>query len=167
MPELVIARHALPEVIIDFRYATANNVTGAPLYPEGTEMQLADYLVDPLLQVSQWLGHQGLRLVIWDAHRDNEVQMRLQDTGADEKYVLDESKHVQDLAVDVTLASLKGDYLDMGTDFDDFSERAHRDAADLSVVQRANRELLEKGMEAAGFVGWPYEWWHYDYEGLQ
>ncbi|MCB5910627.1 M15 family metallopeptidase [Streptomyces pinistramenti] len=51
--------------------------------------------------------------------------------------------------------------LDMGTGFDCFDTLAHTLDPRIKGKQRANRLLLKKGMERAGFVNYPYEWWHY------
>ncbi|GAC1500163.1 MAG: hypothetical protein NVS1B10_03540 [Candidatus Saccharimonadales bacterium] len=66
------------------------------------------------------------------------------------------------MAVDVTLADQQGNYLDMGTDFDEFSLRAHANYEQLSKDQISNRQLLVDGMISASFRQWPYEWWHFD-----
>ena len=55
--------------------------------------------------------------------------------------------------------------LAMPTGHDDFSERAHRDAADVPADARAHRDLLRAAMEAEGFTGISSEWWHYDAPG--
>lgn len=58
--------------------------------------------------------------------------------------------------------ALKGKELAMPSEFDDFTQRAHRDNPAHSAQARANMLMLEKAMESAGFAGWPLEWWHYD-----
>ncbi len=50
----------------------------------------------------------------------------------------------------------------MLTPFDDFSERAGRDYANLPAEVIRNRELLRRVMERNGFVGLMTEWWHSD-----
>jgi D-alanyl-D-alanine dipeptidase len=55
-----------------------------------------------------------------------------------------------------------GKELDMGTGFDSFTDRAHRDYSDLPPSVLANRYLLEQVMSAQGFIGLPTEWWHFD-----
>ena len=54
--------------------------------------------------------------------------------------------------------------LDMGTDFDDFSERAHRNYTVFSNTILENRALLEHIMHKHGFIGWHAEWWHFDFK---
>ncbi|MFG2227508.1 M15 family metallopeptidase [Streptomyces sp. NPDC048644] len=53
--------------------------------------------------------------------------------------------------------------LDMGTGFDCFDTLAHTLDPRIKGKRRANRMLLKKGMERAGFVNYPYEWWHYTF----
>ena len=75
--------------------------------------------------------------------------------------------HTTGGAVDLTLIDEQGNELDMGTGFDDFSEKAETDyfekqEFDGTDVQK-NRRILKKAMEDAGFTNLPSEWWHYDY----
>lgn len=51
--------------------------------------------------------------------------------------------------------------LDMGTNYDCFSELAQTGSAKISKEAQANRRLLKSAMEKAGFVNYPKEWWHY------
>ena len=55
----------------------------------------------------------------------------------------------------------------MPSDFDDFSERAHRDYQGGTAEQRRNRQVLEDVMTKHGFVGYPTEWWHFDLKGWE
>ena len=75
--------------------------------------------------------------------------------------------HTTGGAVDLTLIDEHRNELDMGTGFDDFSEKAETDyfeksEFDGSIVQK-NRRILKKAMESAGFTNLPSEWWHYDF----
>lgn len=160
--DLVEILPAIPDAIIDLRYATANNITGEVLYKD-LKPQLVKPAVDALVSASTGLRSKGLHMVIWDAYRPLEAQQKLRAANSDDRYVLEVSKHCQGLAIDLTLADNKGVYLDMGTDHDDFTEKAHAGSQVISDEQAANRKLLSDAMEAAGFKQWPYEWWHFDY----
>jgi D-alanyl-D-alanine dipeptidase len=84
----------------------------------------------------------------------------------DERYVADPSKgsrHNRGCAVDITLVDHTGTELDMGTPFDDFSAKAHREYAHLPEQTLANRKLLQRIMEDNQFIGWYAEWWHFDF----
>jgi zinc D-Ala-D-Ala dipeptidase len=50
----------------------------------------------------------------------------------------------------------------MPTGYDDFTSKAHRDAADLPARAIRNRAILEKAMVRKGFAPLPTEWWHFD-----
>ena len=51
--------------------------------------------------------------------------------------------------------------IDMGTGYDCFDTLAHTLDPRIQGVQRANRLRLKSAMEAAGFVNYENEWWHY------
>ncbi|MFG2098906.1 M15 family metallopeptidase [Streptomyces sp. NPDC048612] len=53
--------------------------------------------------------------------------------------------------------------LDMGTGFDCFDTLAHTLDPRITGRQRAHRLLLKDGLERAGFVNYPNEWWHYTF----
>lgn len=69
-------------------------------------------------------------------------------------------------AIDLTLVDKKGKELNMGTAFDDFSDKAwtnhFEEYADDEEI-RNNRRILYNAMIQAGFTNLPSEWWHYDY----
>lgn len=78
--------------------------------------------------------------------------------------------HLSGGAVDLTLVeSATGKECDMGTPFDDCTEKAHRTyysakpTLTLDEQQiKARRDLLQQAMEAVGFTSYQYEWWHFD-----
>ena len=73
--------------------------------------------------------------------------------------------HTTGGAVDVTLLDCEGNELNMGTEFDSFSDETHTAFFEMegSVEIRNNRRLLYNVMISAGFTNLPSEWWHYDY----
>ncbi|MFI1955786.1 M15 family metallopeptidase [Streptomyces xinghaiensis] len=54
--------------------------------------------------------------------------------------------------------------VDMGTGYDCFDTLSHTLDERVQGDQRRNRLLLKKGLEQAGFVNYPKEWWHYTYQ---
>ncbi|UFJ41450.1 M15 family metallopeptidase [Brevibacillus humidisoli] len=81
------------------------------------------------------------------------------------------SPHITGGAVDLTIAGPDG-WLEMGTDFDDFSPRAATRFYEMLPEQecgrreeriRSNRRWLYHLMTEVGFTNYPEEWWHYDY----
>ncbi|HMB62439.1 MAG TPA: M15 family metallopeptidase, partial [Eudoraea sp.] len=65
-------------------------------------------------------------------------------------------------AVDITLETLGGTEVDMGTDFDYFGKRAYHDNTDLPAAILENRRTLRETMERYGFWSIRTEWWHYN-----
>src|SRR5262249_53962703 len=126
-----------PTIRIDMRYATPDNFTGVAVYPVARCLLRRD-AADRLARLQRRLRTDGLGLVVWDCYRPFSVQERFWALVPDERYVarperrdgrpVAGSKHNRGDAVDVTLADATGARLEMPTGFDDFSDRAHRDA---------------------------------------
>lgn len=72
------------------------------------------------------------------------------------------SPHITGGAVDVTLADTNGRFLNMGSSFDEASERSWT-AAPVREDQSERRKILLDTMIQAGFTNLPSEWWHFDY----
>jgi D-alanyl-D-alanine dipeptidase len=75
--------------------------------------------------------------------------------------------HPSGAAVDVTLVDAAGRPLDMGTAIDatpeDSDGACYFDAPGIPARARANRRLLAAALQAAGFVNYPTEWWHWSH----
>jgi D-alanyl-D-alanine dipeptidase len=161
--QLVVLCNHLMDPVFDLRYAGNNNIAHKSLYEESFVPQLSASAAHALASAESFFIQRGFRLVIWDAFRPAQVQKQLRQLQDDDRFVLEQSRHNKGMAVDVTLASKTGNYLDMGTDFDDFGDKAYFDAEGLTTAQIKNRKLLNRGMSQAHFTQWPYEWWHFDY----
>jgi len=161
---LVTIRDYIPGLYIDLKYATADNLTGAPLY-SFTEPQLRYGTVKKLAAAQQTLNTQGYSLKIWDAYRPMEAQQALWAACPDPVYVSDPATgylgHTRGNTVDVTLVTLDGKDLAMPSGFDQFDAHADRDYSDVSATAAAHASILQAAMEAAGFVGYAAEWSHY------
>ena len=140
----------------------------------------------------------GYRFVVWDGYRPYEVQKAIYDAyyqtirvqypereeqewrRLTEDFVsypsVDHEKpapHITGGAVDLTIIDSNGHYLDFGTDFDDFSEKAHTAYYEKLAQSRTiskgeqhileNRRLLYNVLAAQGFTNYHMEWWHFDY----
>lgn len=171
-----VAHHLLPmqtvrpAVLTEARYATGYNFTGAQLYPS-PQLWLHRDTARALSRVQTDLAKQGLGLKVYDAYRPFSVQRRMWNLIRDERYVSNPAttrgRHTRGTAVDVALVDATGRALDMPTDFDDFTEKAHADYANVTEVQRRNREILARAMTRHGFVRYPFEWWHFDLQGWE
>jgi zinc D-Ala-D-Ala dipeptidase len=162
-----------PAIRLDMRYATANNFTGQILYDEAHAF-LAAPAAQAVARASKMAQADGFGLTIYDAYRPWRITKKLWDAtpvGPKKDYVANPkrgSKHNRGCAVDLTLHDLQtGQLVEMPTEFDDFSEKAHRDYMGASAVAIANRARLARYLEAEGFVGLSNEWWHFDFTGWE
>lgn len=163
---MVELKSIIPDIVYELRYASKNNFTSRRMYPaktRNTYMRLKAALALQLVQNK--LKPQGYGLKIWDAYRPYSVTEKFWDLVKDERYVANPAKgsgHNRGIAVDLTIIELAtGKELDMGTDFDNFSDTAHHSYTNLSAEVLRNRKLLRDAMEGAGFVFFESEWWHY------
>ncbi|MBV8159729.1 MAG: D-alanyl-D-alanine carboxypeptidase family protein [Acidimicrobiia bacterium] len=157
-----------PSITVRLRYATTNNFTGAvlPGY-EANRGLLRPRAAGDLAAVAHVLRQEGLALVVLDAYRPVRATMAMvawaQRTGNSAlvgPYIASHSEHNLGVAVDVTLVNVAtGTELDMGAPFDTFSPAAHYGG--VSGAAFANRQRLRSAMEAAGFVPYDNEWWHF------
>jgi D-alanyl-D-alanine dipeptidase len=162
--ELVNLHDVDSSFIIDSPYATAANMAKTQLYPKN-ELYLERSAAERLAKVQKRLQSQDLGLKVFDAYRPLSVQKKLWQILPDPRYVANPvkgSRHNRGSAVDVTLVDKDGNELPMPTEFDEFSEKAHHDYADLPIDVLRNRQCLKDAMLAAGFQPLSTEWWHYD-----
>ena len=160
---LVDVATAIPDAVIDMRYATADNFTGEAVYPVAA-CKLRSAVVKRLARAAKVLRGQGRRLLIWDCYRPTSVQAKFWALVPDARYVADPrkgSRHSRGAAIDLAVVDQDGAAVVLPTAFDDFSGRAHRRTA---LVGKRGREAkrLAAAMRTAGFVGMPTEWWHFD-----
>lgn len=70
-------------------------------------------------------------------------------------------------AVDVTLIDKKGNELDMGCAYDEDEKSSngacHSYFDELNSTQQLNRKQLFDAMTQAGFINYPFEWWHWSF----
>jgi D-alanyl-D-alanine dipeptidase len=163
---------AVPGARFALRYATANNFIGAVLPGYGSPKPLLRReAAAALAGVERELERKGLGLKVWDGYRpvrgtlamvawcEKNHRTELLDQG----YVARRSRHNQGVAIDLTVVDLRtGAELDMGTPFDEFSERAH--TASAVGLQATNRAILGDAMRRAGFVNYVDEWWHFSFK---
>ncbi|HTX18750.1 MAG TPA: D-alanyl-D-alanine dipeptidase [Bacteroidota bacterium] len=164
--ELVDVRDVDSTIVLDLRYATANNFTHHVLYPVARCM-LRRIVAESLSAAQRELRPLGLGLKIFDAYRPLSVQKKLWAAVPDDRYVANPSKgsrHNRGAAVDLTLVDSHGHELSMPTPFDDFTVRAHCDFTNLPEAELKNRALLERVMTNHGFLTMRTEWWHFDFQ---
>src|SRR5436309_74913 len=130
-------------IVVDLRYATANNFTGAPLPGYlANRAFLRREAAAALERVQRDLRPQRLGLKVFDAYRPVRATLAM---------------------VDWTLIDLAtGKELEMGTPFDTFSAAAH--TANAAGEAAVNRQRLKAAMEKEGFVNYDQEWWHFSFD---
>ncbi len=161
-------KRLIPTIIYDLRYASLNNFMKRLMYPAGTNITfLRVPAANALAQVQSELNQKGLGLKIFDAYRPYSVTVKFWELVKDERYVANPSKgsgHNRGTTVDVTIINLQTkSELNMGTDFDNFSDTAHHEFTHLPEDILQNRILLKTTMERHGFKPYNDEWWHYSF----
>lgn len=151
------------DVDLDLLYATADNLSGAPIYRAPVCLLHPDAAarLRPAIALARGVG---CRFRVYDAFRPAEAQWRLWHAFPDPAYIADPrlgSNHTRGVAIDLTLVDSSGQPLDMGTGFDAMTERSHHGRTDLTTDQQRNRALLLGVMSAAGWDHYATEWWHY------
>jgi len=171
-PDLVEVTSLDPTIHLDVRYAKSNNFMGVALYAQERAF-LQRPAAEALVRVQRALREYGYGLIVYDAYRPWYVTKMFWDATPDDKkdFVADPqkgSRHNRGGAVDVGLYDLAtGKPVDMGSGFDEFTERAHPDYPGGSSLERWRRRLLRFHMEQEGFSVYPQEWWHFDYQGWE
>ena len=155
----------IPSLILDLIYCSSKNFTNQQLYPPIVTSYLQEPAADALKRIQEQLLEEGLSLKIWDAYRPYQVSRKMWAVVPDARYAADPaigSGHNRGIAVDLTIVAVNtGKELDMGTEFDNFTEKAHHDFTTLPKNVLTNRMKLRKLMEAHGFRALETEWWHY------
>lgn len=154
-----------PNIVLDIRYATTNNFLKKKLYTV-PKCALRKKVAEKLSAVQNELETVGLSLKVYDCYRPLSVTKQMWEVLPDENYVANPergSRHNRGAAVDLTIVDKKtGKELEMPTEFDAFTEKAHRDNLTTTPESRANSKLLEMVMQKHGFVSLMSEWWHFD-----
>jgi len=151
--------------VIDIKYATKDNFVKEVIYP-CARMFLRPEVAIALAKVNTELLAKGYKLKLFDGYRPRPAQQKLWDKVPDRNYVAPPSEgsmHNRGVALDLTLADLQGNEMEMGTPYDFFGPRAHRDFQELPDQILKRRQLLRSVMESHGFQSIRTEWWHYSY----
>ena len=163
---LVDIKSVDPTIVIELRYARANNLAGRALYPPRTPALVRPEVASRLVAAQAFLRHYHYGLKIWDAYRPKSVQTQLWQAAHHNEHLADPeagagSLHSWGVAVDATLIDMWNRPVQMPTDFDNFTPAAmwHYRGADPAI--RLHVHLLQVAMRDAGFYGQPKEWWHF------
>ena len=168
-----------PSIQVSLMYARPDNFTGTVLYDDLREAYLHPHAAHALVKAQKRLQQlrPDLCLKVYDAARPMAIQQKMWNKvkGTPKYFYVSNPAHGgglhnYGLAVDLTLCTLKGDTLDMGTKIDYMGAAAHIDNESQLVASRRiskqaqrHRELLRKVMRYAGFKPLRTEWWHFNY----
>ena len=161
--DLIEVQSVIPDAVLDLRYATANNVTGAVMYPKAV-CKLRRAVVEKLAAAAEILRAQDRRLLLWDCYRPTSIQERLWKAVPDARYVANPkvgSNHSRGAAVDIGLVDKDGKPVVLPTEFDDLTAAAAPGRA-LKGKKGAEARALTAAMKKAGFTPISSEWWHFD-----
>lgn len=166
-------------ILIDVRYSTLNNFMKEDVYGDLEKIYLQKTVAIDLKKCNDYLKtiDSTLILLVYDGVRPRSVQQKMWnslDMSINEKIKFvsnpkNGSIHNYGCAVDLTIAYLNGDTLDMGAGYDDIRKIAYpRHEAKflkngtLTLQQVENRKLLRKVMKNGGFYNIETEWWHFN-----
>lgn len=156
-------------IVLDIRYATANNFTKKVLYPIA-KAKLRREAAESLRSIQTELRSKNFSLKIYDAYRPRSIQYKLWEIMPNEDYVANPkkgSRHNRGAAVDLTIIDSLGNEIDMPTPYDDFTEKAWQTYDSLPEPVLKNRAFLKDVMGRHGFQPIKSEWWHYDFKGWE
>ena len=169
-----------PDILVELKYSTTDNFVGKDVYGCITKCYLQKRPAEMLSNANDLLRRKNAnyRLLVYDGGRPLSIQKILWNTLTQyppkerAKYVANPAEgsiHNYGSAVDLTIATLDGTALDMGTKYDFFGELAYPvkegyflKKGKLTKQQIANRALLRNVMKAAGYMPIEYEWWHFN-----
>lgn len=166
---LVDIAEAFPQSAIDLKYATADNLTGQPIYRDARCLLHAD-AARALAKSIDIANVAGYSLLILDAYRPPAAQAILWQACPNQDYVAPltrGSNHSRGTAVDVTLIDERGEIVNMGTGFDEMSEHSHPYHPAVPLQAQRNRLMLNAIMLGGGFTGIATEWWHFELPGSE
>jgi D-alanyl-D-alanine dipeptidase len=166
-------------ILIDVRYSSLNNFMKEDVYTDLERIYLQPTVAIDLKKCNEYLNQldSSLVLLVYDGVRPRSVQQKMWDIldmpiGEKTKFVSNPkngSIHNYGCAVDLTIANLNGDTLDMGAGYDDIRKIAYPrhearflENGELTVLQINSRKLLRKVMKKGGFYNIQTEWWHFN-----
>jgi D-alanyl-D-alanine dipeptidase len=169
-PDLVELTSLDSTIHLEVRYATTNNFLGTKFYPQARAF-LQRPAAEALVRAHRFLKTQGYGILVHDSYRPWYVTKMFWDATPEDKHIFvadpsEGSRHNRGAAADITLYDLAtGKPVDMPSTYDETSDRAFANYPGGTSLERWQRALLRRAMEAQGFTVYHAEWWHFDYKG--
>ncbi len=174
---LVNINTLIPDILVELKYSSTDNFLSVDTYGDLENCYLQPKAASMLKHAQNLLkqSHPELSLLVYDGARPRSVQRKmwaLVVNTPSQGYVANPDRgsvHNFGSAIDLTIATVDGVPLDMGTAFDYFGDLAqpryetrflkeHK----LTQKQMDNRLLLREVMTQAGFLPISSEWWHFN-----
>lgn len=152
------------DFIYKMKYASSDNFLKTKVY-DCEACYLRYKTVKALLKAQEKFFKKGYKIVLYDCYRPLDIQKKMWQIVPNPSYVADPKKgsiHNRGGAVDISLADLEGNEIDMGTSFDHFGPEAAQDYDQLPEQILENRRMLRNTMIRCGFKIFESEWWHYN-----
>ncbi|MFF3442637.1 M15 family metallopeptidase [Streptosporangium sp. NPDC002721] len=174
------------EPLVDLRTMEAFRVDQRLADPEGAFAHVRLSVADRLV-AAQTMLPRSLRLLVVEGFRPAALQYRYftesvaahltAHPGWDDRRAYVEASryvsppevapHVTGGAVDLTLCTVSGVELPMGTQVNatppENDEACYTAFPEISPEARRNRDILGAALRSGGFVNYPTEWWHWSY----
>ncbi|MFF0172561.1 M15 family metallopeptidase [Micromonospora profundi] len=174
------------EPLVDLREFPELRLDGRAADDTGAYAHLRAGVADRLLAAQRALPP-GVRLLVIEGYRPYRAQVSIFTGYRDElrrrhpdwpaqrlhrettKFVspVEVAPHTTGGAVDLTLCTVDGVELDLGTAVDatpeDSADACFTDAPAIGANARRHRQLIVDALGGAGLVNYPTEWWHWSY----
>lgn len=153
----------------DLKYATADNFLQSVIY-DCPKCYLRYKVAKALITAQAEFLQLGYRIRLLDCYRPLSAQKLMFEKVPNPRYVASPvtgSVHNRGAAIDITLETLEGELLDMGTDFDHFGPESAWEYQEFSEKINNNRNLLRNMMVKHGFDTIQSEWWHFNFRQTQ
>jgi zinc D-Ala-D-Ala dipeptidase len=168
--ELVDLEKIIPGIVMDIRYATANNFTGQKMYNSARAFARKP-VAEALRKAQAEFNTLGLSVKMYDGYRPYRITVKFYEIYHDTTYVASPyrgSRHNRGCALDMTVVDSKTrEEIKMPTGYDSFEKAAWPTSEVADKQIRENRALLIRVMEKQGFKVNASEWWHFDFIGWQ
>lgn len=168
-----------PALLVELKYSTNDNFMKRDMYGGLEHAYLQPDVAEKLKKAYQILHNSKpeLTLLIYDCVRPHHIQQMMWDSlklpiSQKTQFLANPANgsiHNYGAAVDLTIANLNGQPLDMGSPYDYIGALARPDmemkflsTGELSQEQIDNRKLLRTTMTKAGFIYIKNEWWHFN-----
>jgi len=169
---------------VELRYNTSNNFVGKRVDGyHSNKLILTKQTAEALKLVQEELQNKNLCLKVYDGYRPQQAVnhfVRWAKVWSDTinksvfypkvkkrnlfkaGYIASKSGHSRGSTIDLTIIDGNtGKPLDMGSPYDFFGQESWVNYADITKVQKENRQLLQTVMLKHGFRNYPKEWWHF------